>query len=113
MLTAEFFCVRWRIPLPPMTSSTARLQPCCRQEERSENGPCRLTEVTEVTAHHQLTAEDLLVVADEVVEGLKELDHALVLLQGGVLLKRLLDQLPQLLGLGRIRKTCQPLTFNI
>lgn len=64
----------------------------------------------EVTTHHQLTAEDLFVVADEVVEGLKELDHALVLLQCGVLLKRLLDQLPQLLGLGRIRETRQRLT---
>lgn len=66
--------------------------------------------MTEVTTHHQLTAEDLFIVADEVVEGVKELDHALVLLQSGVLLKGLLDQLPQLLGLGRIRKTSQSLT---
>lgn len=50
--------------------------------------------------HHQLAGEDLFVVADKVLEGLEEPDHALVLLQCGVLLERLLDQLPQLLGLG-------------
>lgn len=55
---------------------------------------------TEVATHHQLAGEVLFVVADEVLEGVEELDHALVLLQCGVLLERLLDQLPQLLGLG-------------
>lgn len=55
---------------------------------------------TELATHHQLAGEDLFIVADKVLEGLEELDHALVLLQGGVLLKRLLDQLPELPGLG-------------
>lgn len=31
MHTAESFCVRCRMPRPPMTSSTDRLQPCCWQ----------------------------------------------------------------------------------
>lgn len=49
--------------------------------------------------HHKFTWEHLLVITDKLVEGLKELDHTVILLECRILLKCLLDQLAQLPGL--------------
>lgn len=121
-LTAESFCVRWRIPLPPTTSSTDRLQPCYSQIKTFETLIPQTvnlqilefwTSLTRsillfmnktwfiapdehhVPAHHEFTREGLFIVADEIFKRLKKLDHAVILLECCKLLKCLLNHLPQ------------------
>lgn len=51
-------------------------------------------------AYNEFTAIGLLVNVGEACEGVEELHDALLLPERGVLLERLLDHLPELLGLG-------------
>lgn len=56
--------------------------------------------------HHQLAGEALLCVAGALSQSGEELGHALVLAEGGVALKGLLDQPTQLLGLMHTHTHC-------
>lgn len=65
----------------------------------------RKASAVRVETHHQLAREHLLVVTDELLERLEELHHAVVLLERRELLKRLLDQFPQLLRLDGVMES--------
>lgn len=103
-----------------MTSSIVRLQPCYRHGTHTHtqilnsvagNNPIFTCEGQQCVirsggnAHHQLAGEALLRVAVALSQSGEELGHALVLLQGGVALERLLDQPSQLLRLTRCTQT--------
>lgn len=114
-LTVEF-SVCWLMPSGLMTRSIVRFQPCYRHRRHTHTHTFISLKTIPLKIHrqiskqgqrsqrhfvtnHQLAGEDLLGVAVTLSQSAEEPSHALVLLQSGVSLKRLLDEPTQLLGL--------------